>query len=144
MPGDEEFPIGKREHLTNKIPSKLLLCDFHDELRLVIAELREQRHKIGIGNGGAIFFGPTGIGKSWSSMSVLVGELKDSVMNGKSVVYFDAVARRAFVFGETRNVQIESCDYPATKDIPELLKDETVLLYDASRNIQTALPAFSC
>ncbi len=112
------------------IPSKLFIRDFNCELRLVIKELRRLRKTLKP-NGGAVFFGPSGsIGKSWSSMSVLVDELKDSSSNNlkKSVVYFDATGKKAFVFGKNRNIMLKGRESPNDDAIPELMDKDTTML----------------
>jgi hypothetical protein len=145
LPDGELFPVSVKESGTNMIPSKLLIRDFHCELRLVIKELRRLRKTLQP-NGGAVFFGPSGIGKSWSSMSVLVDELKDSSSNNlkKSVVYFDATGKKAFVFGKNRNVMLRGRETPNDDEIPELRDKDTVLIYDASRGTHTSLPGLPC
>jgi hypothetical protein len=131
---------------TNIIPSKLLIRDFHSEIRLIIAELRNRRKK-SRNNGGGVFFGPSGTGKSWAAMSTLKDELLDSFLpagNKRTVIYFDAYGQRAFVFSEHRSVKIESISSPNAIAIPELLQRSTVLIYDAVRGAQTPLPGFPC
>jgi hypothetical protein len=141
----EVFPVSVKESRTNTIPSKLLIRDFHCEIRLVIKELRRLRETLKP-NGGAVFFGPSGIGKSWSSMSVLVDELKDSSSNKKkkSVVYFDATGKKAFVFGKNRNIMLRGRESPNDDEIPELMDKDTLLIYDASKGAQTSLPGLPC
>lgn len=150
LSGGEIFPVAAKEK-TNEIPSKLLVRDFHKELRLIIQELRKRREKETKvkKNGGAIFYGPSGIGKSWSSMAILVDELKDAVGDDgsvkKSVVYFDATGQRAFVFGKNRNVRLNGLtNGPNERDVPELLERDTFFIYDAARGAQSPLPAFCC
>lgn len=141
----ECFPVSAKES-TNIIPSKLLIRDFHSEIRLVIAELRNRRKKSG-DNGGGVFFGPSGTGKSWASMATLRDELLDSFLpdgDNRTVIYFDASGQRAFVFSQQRSVRIESIGSPNVIDMPELLQRNTVLIYDAVRGSQTPLIGFPC
>ena len=98
----ECFPVSTKES-TNIIPSKLLIRDFHSKIRLIIAELRNQHKKWG-NNGVAVFFGPSGTGKSWSAMATLKDELLDSFSpagNKRSVIYFDAFGNRAYVLASS-------------------------------------------
>ncbi len=142
MSGSEEFPVSLKE-ITNVIPSKLLIRSFHSEIKLIIKKLRTDRKEMR-NNGGAIFFGPSGTGKSWASGSVLVDELKDAEVSGKALVYFDAVGMRAFVFSKNRSVLIEPLASPNVGDIPELRVRDTVLIYDAARGTQAPLASFRC
>jgi hypothetical protein len=141
----ESFPVSIKES-TNIIPSKLLIRDFHAEIKLILTELRERRKAFG-NNGGAVFFGPSGTGKSWASMATLVDELLDAFgtkeSSHKAVVYFDAYGQRAFVFSD-RNVIIPSISSPNEIAIPELLKKSTVLIYDAVRGAQAPMAGFPC
>jgi hypothetical protein len=136
------FPVGLKE-ATNKIPSKLLMRSFHDEVKLVLQKLRTDR-KAFSNNGGAIFFGPTGTGKSWASQAVLVDELREAEVTGNSVVYFDSAGKRACVFSKERSVLIEGIGSPTQVVIPELLSRDTVLIYDAVRGAQDPLTCFPC
>lgn len=95
MPGAAEFPVSLKES-TNKIPSKLLIRSFHSEIQLIIKKLRTDRKVMGT-NGGAIFYGPAGTGKSWAGQAVLVEELREAEVSDKAVVYFDSVGTYAFV-----------------------------------------------
>lgn len=142
MSGSEVFPVSLKE-TTDKIPSKLLIRSFHGEVNMIIKKMmvdREARGNIG----GAIFFGPSGTGKSWASQAVLVDELRDAKVSGKAVVYFDSAGKKAFVFSKERNVLIGKITSPNDVDIPELKVRDTVLIYDAVRGAQEPLAAFPC
>ena len=83
-------------------------------------------------SGGAIFFGPSGTGKSWAGEAILVDKLSDAKVSGKAVVHFDSAGKRAFVFSrKKRSVLIEPLNSPNVGDIPELKVRDTVLIYDA-------------
>lgn len=142
LPGSEVFPVSLKE-TTNEIPSKLLVRSFHGELELIIKKLRDDR-KMRRETGGAIFFGPSGTGKSWASGAVLIDELKDAEVSGKTVVYFDCTGKRAFVFSKQRSVLIQPISNPNVGDIPELMARDTVLIYDAARGTQESLTCFPC
>eukprot|EP00981_Chlorochromonas_danica_P012194 scaffold4614_cov180-Ochromonas_danica.AAC.1 len=102
LSGLDVFPVSLKE-TTDKIPSKLLIRSFHGEVNMIIKKMmvdREARGNIG----GAIFFGPSGTGKSWASQAVLVDELRHAkVSAGQAVVYFDSAGKRAFVFSKERS-----------------------------------------
>jgi hypothetical protein len=136
------FPVGLKE-ATNKIPSKLLMRSFHGEVKLVLQKLRTVR-KAFSNNGGAIFIGPIGTGKSWASQAVLVDELREAEVTGNSVVYFDSAGKRACVFSKERSVLIEGIGSPTQVVIPELLSRDTVMIYDAVRGAQDPLTCFPC
>lgn len=142
LSGSEVFPVSLNE-ATNTIPSKLLIRSFHSEVKLILKRLRKSRAAFG-NNGGGIFFGPTGTGKSWTSQAVLVDELREAEVSGKSVVYFDAVGKRAIIFSVKRSVLIDNHSSPNAFDIPELMVRDTVLIYDASRGTQEPLTCFPC
>jgi len=129
---------------TNTIPSKLMVRPFHNEVKLILAKLRNDR-KVKRTTGGAIFFGPSGTGKSWACQAVLRDELRDADdVSGKAVVFFDSAGKRAFVFSEKRNVMIRGIASPNENDIPELMVRDTVLIYDAVRGPQEPLTGFPC
>lgn len=139
---DAVFPVSLKE-TTNVIPSKLLIRSFHGEIKLIMKKLRKDREDL-YNVGGAVFIGPSGTGKSWASQAVLIDELRDAKVSGKTVVYFDSMGKRAFVFSKTRNVEIESVSSPNVVGIPELMMRETVLIFDAARGSQDILSAFPC
>lgn len=87
MSGFNAFPVSLKE-ATNTIPSELLMRTFHNEVKLILKKLRNDR-KVKRNNGGAIFFGTSGSGKSWASEVVLVDELREAEVCGKTVVYFE-------------------------------------------------------
>mmetsp|Transcript_10110 Transcript_10110/g.13877 ORF Transcript_10110/g.13877 Transcript_10110/m.13877 type:complete len:528 (+) Transcript_10110:111-1694(+) len=142
LSGSDVFPVSLKE-TTNKIPSKLLIRSFHNEVMLIIKKLRND-HKIRGTTGGAIFFGPSGSGKSWAAEAVLVDELREAEESGKTVVYFDTGGMRAFVFSKERNVLIRGIASPDEIDIPELMVRDTVLIYDAVRGTRDSLTCFPC
>ena len=151
LPNSVAFPVGVKENLSvNTIPSKLLKRKFHMEIGLIVKYLRENRRKRPDEgaefrpNKGAIFFGPSGTGKSWAAMAVLVDELKLAEKTGRTVVYFDAVSKYAFVFGKHRCVRIEALQGPNSTDIPELAEQENLLIYDASAGNTQELSIFCC
>ena len=127
----------------NVIPSKLLIRTFHSEVKLILQKLRSDR-KATQQNGGAIFFGPSGTGKSWTGQAVLVEELKDAEVSGKVFVYFDSAGKRAFVFSKDRNVLISKLTTPNDSDILELKLRDTVLMFDATGGAQEPLGGFPC
>ena len=141
LSGSEAFPVSLKEN-TNAIPSKLLIRSFHKEIKLILQKLRNDR-KVDC-NGGAIFFGPSGTGKSWAGQAVLVDELREAEVSGKAVVYFDSTGKRAFVFSKRRTVLIESVTSPTVGDIPELKVRDTVLIYDAGIGALDSLASFPC
>jgi hypothetical protein len=67
-------------------------------------------------------------------MSVLVDELADAQESGKTVVYFDAVGKRAFVFSKDRSMLIGSMISP----------NVGVFIYDAAVGSQDMLTMFCC
>lgn len=136
------FPVSQKESV-NDIPSKLFIRSFHSEVKLILEKMRTDC-KVRRSNGGAIFFGPSGTGKSWASMAVLVDELREAEVLGKTVVYFDSVGKSAYVFSKERSVLIEPLSNPNVADIPELKARETVLIYDAARGAQDSLTGFPC
>eukprot|EP00981_Chlorochromonas_danica_P010794 scaffold3413_cov189-Ochromonas_danica.AAC.1 len=142
LSGSEVFPVSLKE-TTNEIPSKLLIRSFHNEVKLIIKKLRTDR-KVKRTTGGAIFFGPSGTGKSWAGEAVLVDELREAEVSGKTVVYFDSAGKRAFVFSKERSVSVEPLTSPNVGDIPELKVRDTVLIYDAVRGAQDPLTSFPC
>lgn len=142
LSGSEVFPVSLKE-TTNEIPSKLLIRSLHSEIKLIIKKLRTDR-KVRRTTGGAIFFGPSGTGKSWAGEAVLVDELKDAEVSGKAMVYFDSVGKKAFVSSKVRNVLIDKITSPNDIDIPELKVRDTVLIYDAARGTQEPLAGFPC
>jgi hypothetical protein len=145
LPDGECFPVSVKERV-NIIPSKLLIRDFHSELSLIVAGVRNRRKKMG-NNGGGVFFGPSGTGKSWASMVILRDELTASFSpdgDKRAVVYFDAPGQRTFVFSKDRNVKIEAIESPNVFDIPELLQHSTVLIYDAVRGTKASLTVLPC
>ena len=78
-------------------------------------------------------------------MAVLVDELKLAEKTGRTVVYFDSVSKSAYVFGERRCVCIEDVlRGPNSTDIPELEKEETLLIYDAMAGSKDELLIFRC
>ena len=97
--------------MNNEIPSKLLIRPFHGEIKLILEKLRNDRKKRRT-TGGAIFFGPSGTGKSWATQAVLVDELKEAQVSGKTVVYFDTTSKKAFVFSKERSVLIKNLCSP--------------------------------
>jgi hypothetical protein len=129
-----EFPVGVKES-GNKLNSSLLICDFHAELLLIVDHIAEW--------GSCVFFGPTGIGKSWASMFLLWTKLKAEA--GRSTVYFDSGGQRAWAFGQTRCVSIVDITSPNLTDIPELDARNTILIYDAvAGDGQKPLAIFPC
>ena len=87
LPDKQLYPIGeKSDYARNTMPSKLLVRDFHKEINLILQLIRASRMDRGFG--GAIFFGPSGIGKRWSLMSVLIDELKRAEVEKNCVVWF--------------------------------------------------------
>jgi hypothetical protein len=142
LSGSEVFPVSLKE-TTNEIPSKLMIRAFHSEVKLILKKLRSDRKTKRI-NGGAILFGPSGTGKSWTGEAVLVDELREAQESGKTIVYFDSVGKRAFVFSKQRSVLIQPINSPNVGDIPELMVRETVLIYDAARGTQDPLTSFPC
>ena len=61
------------------------------------------------------------------------------------MIYFDAHGQNAFVFSEQRSVKIVAISSPNVIDMPELIKRNTVLIYDAVRGgAQTSLTGFPC
>lgn len=130
------FPIGG-----NILPSKLLVRDFHKEIKLMLQFVRTSKRRFG----GAVFFGPSGIGKSWAAMSVLIDELKDAEKTGKCIIYFDATADTAFVFSKHRCAKIKNViGGPNMSDMPELEDVNTVLIYDASSGSTAQLKRSDC
>jgi hypothetical protein len=152
LPNSEAFPVGVKDSSSvNTIPSKLLKRDFHKEIRMIVQYLRENRRKrsdkgaVFRPNKGAIFFGPSGTGKSWAAMAVLVDELKFAEKTGRTVVYFDSVSKGAYVFGKHRCVRIKDLSRGLNSaDIPELEVEETLLIYDAMAGGTDQLPIFRC
>jgi len=153
LPISETFPVGVKDNTSvNTIPFKLLKRDFHEEISLIVKYLRENRRKrsdkegaVFRPNKGAIFFGPSGTGKSWSAMAVLKDEVKSAEVTGRTVVYFDSVSKRAYVFGKHRCVCIRGMGGGPNKiDIPELNKEETLLIYDAMAGSKDELLIFRC
>lgn len=142
LSGEHIFPVSERE-TTNRSPSKLLMRSFHREIELILKKLRSERQITG-NNAGAIFFGPSGTGKSWAAMAVLVNELRDAEISGKALVYFDSFGKRALVFSKERSVLIKPVNAPDVGDIPELKVRGTVLIYDASRGASDLLGGFPC
>jgi hypothetical protein len=143
LSGSDVFPVSLKES-TNAIPSKLMIRAFHGEVKLILKKLRSDGKAKGT-NGGAILFGPSGTGKSWAGEAVLVDELRDAQVSGKTVVYYDSVEKRAFVFSKERTVLIQPIfSGPNVGDIPELMVRDTVLIYDAARGTQDALTSFPC
>ncbi len=135
----------------NTIPSKLLKRDFHNEIKLIVEYLRANRRKrpdkeaVFRPNKGAVFVGPSGTGKSWAAMAVLVDELNLTEKTGRTVVYFDSVSKRAYVFGKHRCVCIKGMGGgPNEIDLPELEKEETLLIYDAMAGSKHELSIFPC
>jgi hypothetical protein len=121
------------------------------EIGLIVKYLRENSRKgpdVGAvfrPNEGAVFFGPSGTGKSWAAMAVLVDELKLAEKTGRTVVYFDSVSKCAFVFGMHRCVRIEDVSRgPNLTDIPELAEEETLLISDAMAGSKDELSIFRC
>jgi hypothetical protein len=142
LSNSEVYPVSMKES-TNSAPSKLLVRAFHAELKLIIEKLRNDRQVIR-NNGGAVFVGPSGTGKSWSSQAVLVDELRDAEVSGKAVVYFDSFGQRAFVFSKKRSIVIRAVSNINETLIPELMLPSTVLIYDASRGQQQPLGGYPC
>jgi hypothetical protein len=147
LPDGQSFPVSMKE--LNRSPNKLLQREFHSEMILVIEEVRRKRKMNMVGSmNGVVFFGPSGTGKSWSSMALLLFELKSSFgdANGsqKAVIYFDSVAQCCYIFTKERNVKIEAMVSPNVIAIPELKIHNTVLIYDASRGSGDVLPNFPC
>jgi hypothetical protein len=152
LPNKENFPVGIKDSPSmNPIPFKLLKRDFHKEIWLIVQYLREVRRKrpdkdaVFRPNKGAVFFGPSGIGKSWAAMAVLIDELKLAETTGRTVVYFDCGNMSAHVFGKHRCVRIRfvPCG-PNLADIPELEEEETVLIYDTRVGSKDVLRIFRC
>ena len=149
---NEAFPVGVKDNSSvNNIPSKLLKRDFHKEIRLILQHLRANRRKrpdegaVFRPNKGAVFFGPSGTGKSWAAMAVLVDELALAEKTGRTVVYFDSVSKCAYVFGKHRYVRIKDVSRgPNSTDIPELELEETLLIYDAMAGSKDELLIFRC
>eukprot|EP01033_Poteriospumella_lacustris_P018018 gene18018-12918_t len=78
-------------------------------------------------------------------MAVLVDELKLAEKTGRTVVYFDSASKSAYVFGKHRCVRIEDVTRgPNSTDIPELRKEETLLIYDAMVGSADELLIFRC
>lgn len=122
------------------LPSTLLVRQFHRDMMQII-ESDEIRVN------GYVFFGPPGIGKSWSSMYMLWALLKQNVQRQipeetKSIVYFDAMNKSAWIFGESRTCKIRDIDAPHADNIPELDNQNSILLYDAVANEGTQLRSF--
>ena len=128
LPNSQVFPVGANDDSNiNPIPHKLLRRQFHKELVMIVQYLRENR----IPNKGGVFFGPSGSGKSWAAMAVLMEELKASETTGRSVVFFEACSGNAFVFGKHRCVCIENMtNGPNCVHIPELRERYALLIYD--------------
>lgn len=144
LPNDIVFPVAKPSGSTdNPARSKLLQRTFHAELKAILSYLKTEidakYYK------GALFLGPSGIGKSWASMSVLIDELTEAKVTGRSIVYFDATASSAFVFSDRRCVQIKNLDSgPNDVSIPELDDETALLIYDASASSNAVLRRFPC
>lgn len=142
LSGSEVFSVSLKK-TTNEIPSKLLIRAFHSELKLILDKLRTDP-KVKRTTGGAIFFGPSGTGKSWAGETVLVNELREAEVSDKTVVYVDSAGKRVFVFSKARSVVIRGIASPNEIDIPELMVRDTVLIYDAVRGAQDPLTNFPC
>jgi hypothetical protein len=128
LPNDVLFPVGIKE-TNNNVPSSLLIRTFHEDMMLIVDQL------ISNNAGGCVFFGPPGIGKSWSAMYLLwkliVRNERLEVDKRQSVIYFDSGGQRAWVFGTDRCVRINGISAPNEVDIPELMNRTAVLMYDA-------------
>lgn len=151
LPNEVPFPVSVKDKPTlNKIPSKLLKREFHQEIQLILQHLGlsgREGHDEGVSrpnNRGAVFFGPSGIGKSWAAMAVLMDELRLAEKTGRTVVYFDSVGSSAFVFGKHTCVHMAVKGGPNAVDIPELLESDTLLIYDAMVGSKDVLRIFRC
>lgn len=95
--------------------------------------------------GGLNFYGPNGIGKSWSAMYLLwyllqENEKLDSTQK-KNVIYYDSYRLSAWVFGLERSVLISDVD-PLSVIIPELDMVNSILIYDAAAGQNQFLPGY--
>ena len=141
LSGTDKFPASWGE-VGNTIPSKLLVRDFHNEVRLILQHLRSNRKRIP--NRGTVFLGLSDTGKSWTAMSVLVDELKRAETTGHSVVFMDPFGARAFVFSKSRSVVIQDIYRPSVAAMPELEQEDTVLIYDAAPGNTEPLLRYPC
>lgn len=72
-------------------------------------------------------------------------ELREAEVSGKTVVFFDAAGRNAFVFSKTRNVLIRGITSFDVADIPEVKeRRDTVVIYDALGGPQDQPAGFPC
>ncbi len=138
LPNEQIFPVTSELDVKFNMASKLFVRDFHHELILILNYLRTNNER------GAVFYGPSGIGKSWASIYVLINEIKNSEKKKNSVVYFKANTESAYVFSKNRCVYLESINKPNAIDIPELKDIDTVLIYDASSGNTDQLLVFNC
>lgn len=150
LPNSMPFPVGAKDSSSvNPIPNKLLHRNFHDEMKLIVQHVRDSRTprkgSVLRRNKGAIFFGPSGSGKSWAAMALLMDELRSAEESGRTVVYFDGTTKSAYIFGKERCVRIREVFHGLTATaIPELDDETTLLIYDASAGSKEDVAIFPC
>lgn len=131
------FPVAYRNK--KKSSSRLLVRSFHREM-ISIVEYANQLKLEGLN-----FYGPPGIGKSWSAMYLLRYLLKENEQTNdkKNIIYYDSAGAYAWVFGIERCVLLDGVFQLNTSFVPELNLENSIVIYDVVAGVQNSVVSYS-